>query len=52
MRQSRATARPNKALHQTRREGAPAPQAVVEARLAGERRVLRTLREPNNLAII
>ena len=27
----------NNALHQTKREGAPASQAVVEARLAGER---------------
>ena len=29
---------PNKALHQTKRGGAPASQAVVEARFAGERR--------------
>ncbi len=28
----------NKALHQTKRVGAPASQAVVEARFAGERR--------------
>ena len=28
----------NNALHQTKRVGAPASQAVVEARFAGERR--------------
>ena len=36
----------NNALHQTKRGGAPASQAVVEARFAGERECCAGLGDP------
>ena len=37
----------NNALHQTKRVGAPASQAVVEARFAGERECYTTIGSPD-----